>query len=137
VIWKSADLPNSPPFVKASSYDVDPSAVAQTRTWAAIVVGSTEFELTALHLPATYNTGALAGYFTGGARTIPGFAGGTHGTVIQVGHVWTPANVRTIRGCAERSRCYPSRASGGTCEIERSLAKPSRTDCKPENCSQD
>jgi hypothetical protein len=48
--------------------------------------GSTEGQLTALGLPATFNTGAQAGYFTGGARTIPGFGGGT--TIEAQVRVW-------------------------------------------------
>jgi len=49
--------------------------------------GSTEAQLTALNLPATYNTGAQAGFFTGGPRTIPGFAGGT--TIRAQVRVWS------------------------------------------------
>jgi hypothetical protein len=40
--------------------------------------GSTEGQLQALGQPATFQTGVQAGYFTGGARTIPGFAGGAN-----------------------------------------------------------
>jgi hypothetical protein len=39
--------------------------------------------LTELNQPATFNSGAQSGYFTGGARTITGVAGGT-AIVVQV-----------------------------------------------------
>src|SRR5262245_25077830 len=49
--------------------------------------GSTEAQLVALGQPATYSTiPAQAGFFTGGARTIPGFAGGT--TISAQVRVW-------------------------------------------------
>src|SRR6266436_4381845 len=60
--------------------------------------GVTESSLQPLNLPATFNSGAQAGFFTGGARTVPGFAGGS--TITAQVRVWDAADGATWAAAA-------------------------------------
>jgi hypothetical protein len=81
--------------------------------------GTNEAGLIALGLPAPFNTGAQAGYFTGGARTIPGYAGGT--TITGQVRVWAAASGSTYEAA------FASGETGKSITFQLQLATPPAT----------